>query len=249
MPGIAFRTAAMTPVPARFTGGLRLEDVLITRMLTAASSTASPDAVSVVAALASVTSGLIAAATLVLAGPRYRLHYGMMSRPTGPGLWWVGIWLASYGRRDIIRDAFDDGRPIELDVGVDICELERVTNSQKSARIVKHWVEGTRLLVGPGLIGRKQFLRFEVQTEEKPTGLTCQASLIDVDIRHKRWIPKVRIYAITFLLATGINAVAGAAILVLQHYGIKVDVKIVFSITGAASAVIYALGSWRAQQR
>src|SRR5689334_16305917 len=101
MPGFTVRVAAMAPLPARFAGELRLEDVLITRMLAAASSTPSSDAVSVVAALASVFSGLIAAATLVLAGPRYRLHYGMLSTPRRPGVWWVGIWLASYGRRDI----------------------------------------------------------------------------------------------------------------------------------------------------
>jgi hypothetical protein len=209
---------------------------------------ASETAISVVTALASVLSGVIAAGTLLLAGPRYRLRYGMKSTQTRPGLWWVGIWLASYGRRDITRKAFDDGQPIEFDISVDIRNQESTKSSQKSLRIVQSRVEGTRLLVGPGLIGRRQVLRFAVQAEAKPAGLTCQASLIDVSIRRQRLQPTVReaVTGLVWLFAVNYGAVV--AVTVLQHHKVHINQQIVYGITIGASLVIFLWFYWRTRQ-
>jgi hypothetical protein len=109
-------------------------------MLAATSWVSSPTTISVVSALAAVAGTLIAAWALVLAGPRYRLSYGPLASlwDQDGESWRVTIWLSSRGRRDITRDAFDDGKPIELDIGVRICgELVSVWSSQENVRIVE----------------------------------------------------------------------------------------------------------------
>jgi hypothetical protein len=96
--------------------------------------------------------------------------------------WRVDIYLASRVRRDITREAFDGGEPIEFDIGVSILDQRVSWNPTEVARVVGARADGTCLPVGPGVIHRRQDLRFTLTTEEMPTGLTCRSSL-------KAWDP------------------------------------------------------------
>jgi hypothetical protein len=170
-------------------------------MLAAAPSwVTSPLTLNIVTALGTLLAGIGAILVLLAAGPRYRLRYGpLKSRPDGEK-WKANIYLASRGRRDITRKAFDEDRPIELDIGVRILDADCSWNSQSFTRAVAFRPDGTLLLVGPDLIGRRQDLCFTVTTDEKPERVACQASLIDVSIRRQRLTPFTR-YALALAAA------------------------------------------------
>jgi hypothetical protein len=153
----------------------------------------SPTTLNVVTALGTMLAGIGAVWVLLLAGPRYRLRYGpLKSEPHGDGSWKVLIYLSSRGRRDITRQAFDQDEPVAIDIGVPIRELSDAWSSRKTLRMVSHRTEGTRLLVGPGLIGRRQDLCFTAMTDAKPKRPACKASLIDVRIRRQLLTPGQR---------------------------------------------------------
>jgi hypothetical protein len=147
---------------------------------------------SVVSALGTILAGIGAIWVLLVAGPRYRLRYGPLTSRRDGEKWKADIYLASRGRRDITRNAFDEGRPIELNIGVPILTADCNWNSEQFARTVAFRKKGSRLLVGPDLIRRRQDLRFTVTTVEEPKGVACQASLIDVSIRRQRFTPRTR---------------------------------------------------------
>jgi hypothetical protein len=150
-----------------------------------------------VTALGSLLAGIGAIWVVLAAGPRYRLRYGPLTSRLDDDKWKVHIYLSSRGRRDITRETFDEGKPVELDIGVRILDLgDKLWNSQESTRVVDHRADGTCLLVGPGVIHRQQDLRFTVTAEARPTRLICRASLIDVSVRSMRLTPRQRYEAI-----------------------------------------------------
>jgi hypothetical protein len=168
-------------------------------MLAATFSLTSPTTLGVVTAVGTLLAGLAAVWVLLVAGPRYRLLYGPMKKQqSGDGSWTVQIYVSGRGRRDITRDAFDDNKPVVLDIGVPIRKLTGTDTSHRAMRTVSHCVEGKCLHIGPGLIGRRQDLRFDVIAEGKPKPPKCQASLIDVRVRRQRLVPLARAVAIFF---------------------------------------------------
>lgn len=101
------------------------------------------------------------------------------------------VVLAGRGRRDIPRSAFDNGDPIRLDLHVPIVELLQgsvidATSSATPAPRVR--IDGTALLVGPALIGRRQRLTLTVLVEGEPA-LSCDAPLPNALVRDQAFRP------------------------------------------------------------
>jgi hypothetical protein len=98
----------------------------------------------------------------------------------------VNIELASRGRTDIRREAFDDGQPLALDVGVLIIECLDITSSPSDRQIPSVTVDGTKLFIQPSLIGRRQVITFSLLVDGATPRLSSPAqSLIDVNIRMR----------------------------------------------------------------
>jgi hypothetical protein len=209
----------------------------------------SPTTLNVVSALGTMLGALVAAWALIAAGPRYRLLYGPLRRKKlADDTWKVSIYMSSRGRRDIKRDAFDEGKPVEVNIGVDIrSNIEGIWSSQQHARMVDARVDGTCLLVGPSLINRRQDLRFTVLTAAKPPKLTCTASLIDVSIRRSFLTPLLR----GMLASMGGALVFGTAffltISIIESTGVKVQGGVIGGIylAGLLVIVVWAIVRFR----
>jgi hypothetical protein len=211
-------------------------------MLAAGSWVTSPTTLSVVTAVGSILAAAAGVWVLLVAGPRYRLRYGpLTSKQLPDGSWLLGIHLSSRGRRDITRDAFDEGKPVELDTGVTIRGPVGVWSSEAAIRTVLHRAEGTCLLVGPGLIGRRQDLRFTVRAAAKPpAGLTCRASLINVQIRRQLLTPRRRAYWVLLAAMVATVVIGGVGLAVLGSAGVHIDpatVGAIYGIVGILSLV------------
>jgi hypothetical protein len=114
----------------------------------------------------------------------------------------VNIELVSRGRSDIQREAFDGGEPLCLDVGVPIVECLQVTTSpsDRPEPLWKH--DGSKLLVGPSLIGKRQSTVFSLLVDGPSPKLSRPPrSLIDVDLRPGDLGPESRIKRRRYVLA------------------------------------------------
>lgn len=128
-----------------------------------------------------LTTAVVVWVTLRAANPKRRLLYSMPvvtpllnTRPDLPQdievrragsvlahPYVVNVELTSRGRRDIAREAFG-GDPIRLDVGAPIIDCLKISTSP-SDRPHPVWnVDGSKLLVGPSLIGRRQSTVFSL---------------------------------------------------------------------------------------
>jgi hypothetical protein len=96
------------------------------------------------------------------------------------------VVLAGRGRRDISRNAFDNGDPIRLELGTPIVELLQVsaTDSASATPVPSVQVDETALLIGPALIGRRQLITLTVLVEDRPS-LTCAAPLPNAQVRAR----------------------------------------------------------------
>lgn len=96
----------------------------------------------------------------------------------------VNIELESRGRSDIQRKAFDGGEPLCLDVGEPIVECLQVTTLPPDRQEPSWTHYGSKLLVGPSLIGKRQTTIFSLLVDGKSPRLAKpQQTLIDVDVR------------------------------------------------------------------
>jgi hypothetical protein len=147
----------------------------------------------VVVVLAVTVPIAIAVAWIVLRRrPPYLLYYAPRNpKQLSNGSWQVNIYLSSRGRRDITREAFGKKQPIEFDIGAPIRELT-VVSSPAARPIVEHHAEGTRLLVGPGLIGRRQDLRFTVIADREPRAIPQQSLFIDFPVDLTTFPPRIK---------------------------------------------------------
>ncbi|MEU8304969.1 hypothetical protein AB0C84_15550 [Actinomadura sp. NPDC048955] len=98
------------------------------------------------------------------------------------------VLLAGRGRRDVPRAAFDNGEPIRLDLGVRVVELLRVavTDSASATPTPPVRFEGTALLVGPALIGRRQSILLTCLLEDEPSTVSCSAPLPNARVTRAR---------------------------------------------------------------
>lgn len=118
----------------------------------------------------------------------------------------VNIELVSRGRRDISRDDFDGGEPLRLDVGVPIveCLQTKISPSDRSEPLCK--VDGSKLFVGPSLIGRRQTMVYSLLVDgQSPKLSRPQQSLIDVDLRPRDTVSEQRRRAAGYLVLAGVG--------------------------------------------
>ena len=97
----------------------------------------------------------------------------------------VNIKLAGQGRRDIQRPDFDGGRPVRLDIGTPIVECLKVITTPADRGKPECRIDGSALLIGPCLIGKRQSTTFSLLVEgSEPVLSRPEQILADVSIRY-----------------------------------------------------------------
>jgi hypothetical protein len=97
----------------------------------------------------------------------------------------VTVRLVSRGRLDISREAFDEGKPLCLDLGTPIVDLVKVTTSPSDRPDPACTLKGCSLLIGPSHFGRRQTTEFSLLVDGKsPHIVPPKQTLIDVNIEH-----------------------------------------------------------------
>lgn len=130
----------------------------------------------------------------------------------------VNIHLVSRGRRDISRDAFDGSEPLCLDVGVPIveCLQVKVSPSDRAEPLCK--VDGSKLFVGPSLIGRRQTMVYSLLVDgQSPKLSRPQQSLIDVDLRPGETGSESPNLRLVRVLLVAVTCAALIVVLQLRH--------------------------------
>ncbi|CCH34692.1 hypothetical protein ABZ816_29970 [Actinosynnema sp. NPDC047251] len=109
---------------------------------------------------------------------------------------YVTVRLATRGQRDIASSHYDGGRPIVFDLGVPIGHVVKAEPRPKhvTTSVPDLVIDGTKLLIGPGLLTRKYELYVLLHVDGPPK-LTGYLNLVDVDVRridsHGEWHRKV----------------------------------------------------------
>jgi hypothetical protein len=97
----------------------------------------------------------------------------------------VTVQLVSRGRRDIAREAFDEGKPVCLDLSTPIVQCVKVATSPSDRPDPSYALDGSKLLIGPSHFGKRQTTVFSLLLDGKtPEIVRPQQSLIDVEIRQ-----------------------------------------------------------------
>lgn len=143
--------------------------------------------------------------TLRVGFPRRRLYYGLravaplLSAPAGmrsdlelrrrgkllEDPYVLTVELVSRGRRDIPNEAYNNGEPLQLDVGSRIVEILQVRSKPETVPVPKIALDGTSLKIGPSLINKRHELTINVLTDGGTHSLTCSSPLIDVQVRPR----------------------------------------------------------------
>jgi hypothetical protein len=95
------------------------------------------------------------------------------------------VELVSRGRKDIPSDAYNDGKPLKLDLGAPIVEVLQVASEPATLPVPAVAADGTSMNIGPSLIGKRHTITITVLTDGGQPGLTCQSPLIDVQVRRR----------------------------------------------------------------
>ena len=92
----------------------------------------------------------------------------------------VTVQLVSRGRRDIAREAFDEGKPVCLDLSTPIVQCVKVATSPSDRPDPSYALDGSKLLIGPSHFGKRQTTVFSLLLDGKtPEIVRPQQSLID----------------------------------------------------------------------
>lgn len=126
----------------------------------------------------------------------------------------VTVQLVSRGRRDVTREAFDDGKPLCLDLGTRIVECVEVTTSP-SDRTDPEWaIDGSKLLIKPSHFGRRQTTVFSLLVDgESPHIVPPKQSLVDVRIESEVVVERPR-RTTQMRLVTAASVPSGLGILI-----------------------------------
>lgn len=124
----------------------------------------------------------------------------------------VNIELNSRGRLDISREAFDEAKPLCLDIGTSIVECVKVTTFPTDRPDPTWAIEGSKLLLGPSHIGRRQKTVFSLLVDgPSPRLVAPQQSLVDVQLRagepQTQWSKPMSILLIPLFAATAAGIV------------------------------------------
>jgi hypothetical protein len=169
----------------------------------------------------------------------------------------LSVRLTARGRRDIRSSDFDQSKPLALDVGVRIVGVLGSKNMPAPC-------EGTRFLVGPALIRKRQSMTYTVLADGPGAHLTCDSPLIDVVVREQvkndrqraSKLNKVSIYSawigggLATALSAGISGVLRTPIPIagMVVLGILAAVTIGVSAIASSEAVSPTRG-WRRPRR
>jgi hypothetical protein len=92
----------------------------------------------------------------------------------------VNVSLTNAGSKDIPSEAFDDGRPIVVDIGVNIlAELPATGDPLPEGKVQ---ISGSRLTVGPWLIRAKGWISTALMADGVPQAIQIENPLINGDI-------------------------------------------------------------------
>jgi hypothetical protein len=125
------------------------------------------------------------------------------------------ISLVNTGRHDIGSGQFDQGRPIELRLGVRIAKVIDASATPQGAPVPKHQVDGSAIRIGPDLIARAHVLTLQVLTAGRPE-LQSTAYLTDTKLEIRRELPLARalraIERVPPSAVTAISAIVAVAV-------------------------------------
>ena len=77
----------------------------------------------------------------------------------------VSLQIASYGRRDIRVDDFSEARPLVLDLAAPILKVLASDMGGDKMPEVMTTIDGSRVMLGPGLIKRRQLISLDLLTD------------------------------------------------------------------------------------
>jgi hypothetical protein len=96
------------------------------------------------------------------------------------------IELSSRGRKDIANDAYNDGQPLQFNVGSPIVEILDLKSEPATLPVPRIAVGENCIYIGPSLIGRKHRITITILTDGGEPRLDCRSPLIDVRVREKK---------------------------------------------------------------
>ena len=100
------------------------------------------------------------------AGSRVSVEHADFGTLTDPVV--ARLLITNSGRTDIGSDQFDRDLPLTLDVGAPIVELLGYSNSRPALAPPPLKVEGSKVELGPGLLGRRQTLTVAMLLDAQP---------------------------------------------------------------------------------
>ncbi|GAA3500178.1 hypothetical protein GCM10019016_072830 [Streptomyces prasinosporus] len=96
----------------------------------------------------------------------------------------ASVQIVNQGRRDIVSAMFHNGDPVEFDLGEPILALLGTESSPSSSHAPSATVSGSKLLVPPSHVRRKQRITYTVLLDGPVAGLGTRHSLVNVDVRE-----------------------------------------------------------------
>ena len=96
----------------------------------------------------------------------------------------VTITVANRSRRDIPSRAFDQQRPLRLDIDAEVLKIVDITSSPRGLTVPRLEADGTAVALGPSLIKTRQTITFSaVISSDKPRLTVPEPSIVDTRIR------------------------------------------------------------------
>jgi hypothetical protein len=133
----------------------------------------------------------------------------------------VEIVLASQGRFDIPTSAFDNKRPLQLDIGATIVEVLKVSTSSGDHGVPVFKTDGTVLKIGPSLIPKHQRISFSLLVDGHDPNLAYRNSpLVDVELLKGPPVTSSAAWARLLLWAVAVPAliIIGAYVRRVQEF-------------------------------
>jgi hypothetical protein len=97
----------------------------------------------------------------------------------------VALRLSNQGSRDIRSDDFDQGKPLEIEVGAHIVTQLSMKPKPPDTHISGLRFENTKVIVEPSLIRRRQSITLELLVDGHTSKLSVDSPLVDVDIKEQ----------------------------------------------------------------
>jgi hypothetical protein len=105
-------------------------------------------------------------------------EFGDLTDPTV-----IRLEVRNTGRAAIASSMYDSSTPVRLHLGVKVLEVLEASNALKTQAGPPVAIEERTVLLGPGLIGQREWLVYELLADGDPH-LSIEHSLIDVDVEH-----------------------------------------------------------------